>query len=180
MNVFHFKYIVTIFSADVKQGHDIKARVTQAFTPCDKLRHVLDVTEFSTDLKIRLYKVVIYSILTYGCETRRLTPPVMWELNGANSNMLSRFTHKTIPQKTRVNSCSFDLVRSIRIRRFKWLDHILRTDPDHITFQVIEEQKRLGLPVNILMDAPQHNTLGYFVTLTKDSANWRSLIENIQ
>ena len=26
-NVFHFKYLGTVFSADVQQGHDIKSRI---------------------------------------------------------------------------------------------------------------------------------------------------------
>ena len=136
--------------------------------------------KLSTDLKIRLYKTMICSILTYGCETWRLTPPVMCQLNGVNSKMLSRFTHKTIPQEARASTCSFDLVRSIRVRRFKWLGHILRAGPSHITFQAIEEQKRLGLPGNILMDAPLHNTLWDLVILAKDRANWRALAANIQ
>lgn len=74
-NVFAFKYLGTVFSADAKQGHNIKARVAQAFTRCGKLRHVFDAQQLSTDLKIRLYKAVVCSILTYGCETWRLTPP---------------------------------------------------------------------------------------------------------
>ena len=66
------------------------------------------------------------------------------------------------------------------MRRFKWLGHILRAGPGRITFQAIVEQKRLGLPGNILMDAPHHNTLWDLVFLAKDRANWRSLAVSIQ
>ena len=80
-NVFRFKYLGTVFSADAKQVHDIKTRVAQAYSRCGKLGHVLDTPKLSTDLKIRLYKGAVCSILTYGCETWRLTPPVIRQLN---------------------------------------------------------------------------------------------------
>ena len=118
--------------------------------------------------------------MTYGCETWRLTPPVMRQLNGANSKILTHFTHQTIPQEARPSTCSFDLVKSIRVRRFKWLGHILRADPDRITFQAVEEQRRMGLPGNLLMDAPQHNSLGELMIMAKDRANWRALTATIQ
>ena len=178
-NVYRFKYLGTIFSADAQQAHDIKARIAQAFARCGKLRHVFDSPRLSIELKLRLYKDAMCSILTYGCETWRLTPPVMRHLNGANSKMLARFTHKSIPQEARATSCSFNLVRSIRVRRFKWLGHILRAGPDRITYKAVEEQKRMGLPGNILMDAPQHNTLRDLVIVAKDRAYWRALAANI-
>lgn len=65
-----------------------------------------------------------------------------------------RFTGKTIPQETRQASCSFNLVRQIRIRRFKWLGHILRAGPSRLRYQAVEEQYKSGRPGNILMDAP--------------------------
>ena len=71
-NVFHFKYLGTVFSADAKQDHDIKARVTQTYSRCGTIRHVFDAPKLSTDLKIRLYKAVICSILTYGCMVVKL------------------------------------------------------------------------------------------------------------
>ena len=40
--------------------------------------------------------------------------------------------------------------------------------PGRITFQAIAEQKQMGLPGNILMDAPHHNTLWDLVFLAKD------------
>ena len=60
------------------------------------------------------------------------------------------------------------------------MGHILRAGPGRITFNAIEEQKRLSLPDNILMDAPQHNNLWDLVTLTKDRAHWRALTASIQ
>lgn len=66
-----------------------------AFARCVKLRHVLDSQDLSVPLKLRIYQVVVCSVLSYGCETWTLSPDVIKMLNRANSRMLSRFTGKT-------------------------------------------------------------------------------------
>ena len=76
-NVFKFKYLGTIFSSDAKQNYDVKARIEKAFIRCGKLRNVLDAKALSVKLKLRLYQATVCSILTYGCETWRITPQVM-------------------------------------------------------------------------------------------------------
>ena len=96
-NVFRSKYLGSIFAADADQIRDIKSRIAQAFTRCGKMKHILDAERLSKDLKIRLYKAAVCSVLTYGCESWRLTPAVMRKINGVNSKMLTRFTDLTIP-----------------------------------------------------------------------------------
>ena len=147
---------------------------------CGSLRHVLDARELSLGLKLRLYKAAVCSIMTYGCEAWRLTPPTMRRINGANSKMLARFTGKTIPQEARAISTSYDLVKHIRARRLKWLGQILRQGPSRLTYQAVEEQRRLGLPGNILMDAPHHNTLRELAIKAKNKKAWKAFAANIQ
>ena len=178
-NVFRFKYLGTIFTADAKQKYDIKTRVAKAFSRCGDMRNVFDAKGLPKKLKLRLYQAAICSILTYGCETWRLTPPVMRQLNGANSKMLAHITDNTIPQEARPSSCSFNLVRSIRKRRMKWIGDILRAGPERITYQAVEEQRRLGLPGNILMDAPPHSTLEELATKARDLSLWKRLVASI-
>ena len=155
-NVFREKYLGTIFTADAEQKHDVKEKIERAVSRCGQLRHVLDSSDLPLKIKIRLYQAAVCSILSYGSETWNLNPVTMRMLNGANSRMLVRFTGKTIPQEARKTTCTLDLVRQIRIRRFKWLGHILRAGPSRLTYQVVEEQRRLGRADNILTDVPQH------------------------
>ena len=179
-NVFREKYLGSVFAADADQMHDIKARIAQAVARCGNLRHVLDARDLSVDLKLRLYKAAVCSILTYGCETWRLTPAVMRKINGANSKMLARFTGKTIPQEARASSSTFNLVKHIRVRRLKWLGHILRAGPDRLIYQAVEEQRRLGFPGNLGMDAPPHNSLTDLAIRAQDRAAWGAITSNIQ
>lgn len=147
-NVFRSKYLGSLFTADGRQIHDIKVTVTMAFSCCDKLRHVLDSPDLSVPLKLRLYQAAVCSVLSYGCETWTLYPAVMRTINGVNNRMIVRFTGKTIPQEARKVSCGFDLVRAIRVRRFKWIGHILRVGPSRLTYQAVEEQFRMMRPGN--------------------------------
>ena len=103
----------------------------------------------------------------------------MRQINGANSRMLARITGKTIPQEARPLTCSFNLVRAIRKCRLKWLGDILRNGPDRITYQAVKEQRNLGLPGNLLMDAPPHSSLEELVFKAKDRGNWRILMASI-
>ena len=171
-NVFREKYLGTIFTADTNQKHDVKETVTRALSRCGQLRHILDSSDLSLDIKLRLYQTAVCSILSYGCETRcetwTLDPVTMRMINGANSKMLSRFTGKTIPQEARQTTCNFNLVHHIRIRRFR-LVHILRADPSRLTYQAVEEQSRLGRPGNILIDAPPHTCLMNLTVITSDT-----------
>ena len=57
-NVFRFKYLGTIFTADAKQAHDINTRTAKAFTRCGELRNVFDVKAIPISLKLRLYQAV--------------------------------------------------------------------------------------------------------------------------
>ena len=178
-NVFKFKYLGTVFTADSKQKYDIKIRIAKAFSRCGELRNVLDSRVLPINLKLRLYQAAVCSILTYGCETWRLTPPVMRQINGANSKMLARFTGKSIPQEARSVTCSFNLVKAIRKRRLKWLGDILRDGPERITYQAVKEQERMGLPGNLLMDAPPHTNLGELAAKAKDRVYWKQMTASI-
>ena len=136
-NKFRFCYLGSTFTADAQQKHDIKERVAKAMSRCGKLRHVLDSPTLCLKLKLRLYKAAVCSLITYGCETWCLTPEVLRRLNGANSTMLARFSKKTIPQEARPMTTSYNLVRAVRVRRLRWLGHILRAGPTQITFQAV-------------------------------------------
>ena len=179
-NVFRSKYLGTLFTADAKQIHDIKSRIAMAYARCGKLRHVLDSPDLSVSLKLRLYQAAVCSVLTYGCETWTLSPVVMKMLNGANSKMLARFTGKSIPQEARHISSSYNLVLGIRVRRFRWLGHILRAGTSRLTYKAVEEQFAMGHPGNILMDAPPHTSIMDLTAKARDRKAWRALSRKIR
>ena len=101
---------------------------------CGQLRNILDSDKIGISLKLRLYEASVCSLLTFGCETWTLNNQIVGLINGANSRMLSRFTGKSIPTETRPATCSLNLIHKIRQRRLRWVGHILRQGPGHITY----------------------------------------------
>ena len=153
-NVFRFSYLGTIFAANGLQSYDVDARVTMAMSRSGKLRHVFDSPHITLKVKLRLYEAAVCSLLTYGCETWNLDDLTIRRINGANSTMLVRFTGQSIPAEGRPLTTSFNLVKKIRERRFRWLGHIARAGPSSIMYQALVTPHSMGLTGNLLMDAP--------------------------
>ena len=47
----------------------IKRRVAMAMTRSGKLRHIFDSDNISLQLKLRLHRAAVCSVLIYGCES---------------------------------------------------------------------------------------------------------------
>ena len=141
---------------------------------------MLNSKSLGLKLKLRMHQVAVVSLLTFGCETWDLSPAAQRRLNNTNSIMLARFTGKTIPQEARPATTSFNLVRSIRTRRLKWLGQILRTGPRSYQFQALKVQLEMDNPGNLLMDAPPYDNIEDLIPLAQDNKTWKDLIKKIQ
>jgi len=126
-----------------------------------------------------LYTTSVCSLLTYGCESWTLTDRVMRKLNNVNSLMLSSITGRLIQEEARSTTSSFDLVRHIRIRRFRWLGEILRMHSDRLIFKSTVFQYENNNLGSLTMDVPQHNNLIHLIQLARDKTHWKSLEANI-
>ena len=108
-NSWRFKYLGSIFQADGKQMPDVKCRIAMVRTRFGRLRHVWEAGCLHLNLKLRLYKSAVCSILTYGSEAWFLTEQVRKALNGANSRMVAIITGKT-PKEEAGKDKTFDVV----------------------------------------------------------------------
>ena len=133
---------------------------------------MFDSPNIGPRLKLRLYAVGICTLMTYGCESWTLTKEVCRQLNGANSLMLSRVTGNPVRQEARAATTSHDLLRHVRVMRLKWLAKILRGDQTSLVFCAAYTQYQMGSPVNLFMDAPQHNSFEDLVAKAADKAAW--------
>jgi len=97
-----------------------------------------------------------------------MTDRVMRKLNNVNSLMLSSITGRTVQEEARSTTSSFDLVRHIRVRRFRWLGEILRMNPDRLIFKSIVFQYVNGHGGSLVMDVPQHNDLSHLTQIARD------------
>ena len=118
-------------------------------------------------LKISLYQEAVCSLITYGCETKRLDEKTLRKLNSVNIIMLSRITGNCIPHAARPATTSHNLVRAIRKRRYKFLDYILRSGPNRLIYSYTvyrpvvikyESQERGSIRISLWMPPYTHHS----------------------
>ena len=124
-----------------------------------KLRNIWWDDNLHLNLRMRLYKSCICSILTYGSEAWKITRKVAAALNGVNSRMVSVITGKTIHEEAS-NGKSFDLTMWIRARRLQWLVHILQLGPERAIRKAVFAMYMYKDPQegDLLMDAPKSSS----------------------
>ena len=173
-NVYLFKYLGSIFAADGSHEPDVKRRIALAMQRMGALRHVFN-SAIPLPLKLKIYKTAICSLLTYGCEAWSLDEKTLAMLNGANARCLSWFTGKDSHTEASVRTRTYDLVHAIRVRRFRWLGHILRLDEDRLVQLAVEQQFKLALPGNMFYDVPHHLTYRQIKNAASDRVLWKRL-----
>ena len=141
---------------------------------CGQLRHLFDSSNLGPIIIIRLYTAAVCSLLTYGCESWTLTNKVLRMLNGANSQMLSRVTGRSVRDEARPNTTIYNLTLAIRKRRFRWLGDILRKyrGTDNILMHAVCIQDQTIKHGNLLIDSPRHESMDQLSQMAQDKAFW--------
>ena len=133
---------------------DVRRRIAMARQRHGKMRHVWKSNDLHLHLKLRLYRACVCSIMVYGAEGWKLNAETQRALNGANSQMLSIMTGKTIREEAKEETKTFCIIGAIRATRLRWAGHILRMDSGRLiqaALQHIYEHRTQG---DLLMDAP--------------------------
>ena len=133
---------------------DVRARIAMARTRFGQLRHLWHDKCLHLNLRLRLYKSCVCSILTYGCEAWCLDVETRKAINGANASMVSVMTGKSQHQEASSKWRTFDLVAWVRARRLQWLGHILRMGSERKVKQAVFEMFKCRRKGDMLMDAP--------------------------
>ena len=126
-NTWQFKYLGSLFEAGGGDIADVRRRIAMATQRFGKLRNLWKDGNLHMNLRMRLYKACVCSILTYGSEAWKITKTVAAALNGANSNMVSTISGRTAHEEASTGK-TFDVVKWIRSRRLQWIGYILRLD----------------------------------------------------
>ena len=85
--------------ADGGQLKDIQTRIVRARTRFGKMRHLWHDKTLHYNLRLRLYKSSVCSIMVYGSEAWKLNAEAVKKLNGANAQMMSVISGKTPHQE---------------------------------------------------------------------------------
>ena len=125
-----------------------------------------------------LYKAVVMSVMTYGCEAWQMTQQAKAKINGANAKCMSRITGLTIAQEASSKTRTYDLLRAINKRKLEWLGHILRM-PDvpsvRLVKTAVKVQYRMGMQGNMLENAPPTNSFAELEQLAQNRKKWKEV-----
>ena len=120
--------------------------------------------------------------MVYGSEGWLLTKEVCKMLNGSNAKMVARITGQTPKQEAKVVTRTFDVVRRIRARRFKWLGEILRMKDSEERMvkkavRVIFDNRQEG---DLLMDVPADMGWDELEVWGNDKSAWESRYKTLR
>ncbi|VDO87718.1 unnamed protein product [Schistosoma margrebowiei] len=154
-----FTYLGSIIDELGGSDADVKARIGKARTAFLQLKNIWNSTQLSTNVKVRIFKTNVKTVLLYGAETWRTTtttikkvqvfiisclhkkPSVHWSDTISNSLLWERTNQLPAEEE-------------IRKRRWKWIGHTLRKSSNCITRQALtwnpEGRRKRGRPKNTL------------------------------
>lgn len=102
-------------------------------------------------------------------------------INGVNIRMLSHFTNKSAHEDVKPGTSTFDLqVKAIRVRRMKYLGHILWMDTQRLVYHAVKfiyYDTRSPGGGDLFLDVSQHNNYDHRINMVKDRQeliDWKS------
>jgi hypothetical protein len=131
-----FKYLGTTLTNQNDIHDEITSRLNSGNACYHSVQNILSSRLISKNLKIKIYKTVIFPVVLYGCETRSLTLREEHRLRVFENRVLRRiFGPKREEDRSRrklhndeLHSLysSPNIVRVIKSRRMRWAGHVAR------------------------------------------------------
>ena len=165
---------------------EIKARIGMAKTQFGQLQKILTSRHISLQLRLRLMKCYVYSILLYGCETwtlnkdleKRINAFEMWTLR--RLGRISWTERKTNEQVCQLLQTRPELLETIKTRKLQYFGHTKRHASicKTILESKIEGKRQRGRPRRVWLDDIKDWTgrqLGECTRKTENRMDWRAI-----
>ena len=187
-NVFNFVYLGHCFQADGDSQQAAEVRMAKAKARFKELHAVWRSEVLSQKVKLMLYTHAVISILAHGHEAWDLNPKLQVRLNGWNSRCVAIITGRDIRQEAGRAGQTFDLVSHLRVRRLKWVGHVLRMDDPRYPKQALRAawERRSGAKSregSVLMDVPECVSFAELEALAgahQDHAEWSQVVRALR
>ena len=171
-----FPYLGSIVSEDGGAVQDVSSRINKARGAFTQLGKIWRSSTYSVKTKIHIFKTCVLSVLLYGCETWRVTEAIKNKIQVFVNRCLrrilrifwpSKITNEELWRKAELR----DINMEIRRRKFGWIGHTLRKDPNEICNRALvynpQGQRKRGRPKNTW----RRSTLDEMNSTVEHSAN---------
>ena len=177
-NVYSFIYLGSEMASDGNPEVTVTHRINVAWGRYGDYRKTLMSTKLPIDMRVRLYRSLIVSTMTYGAEAWLVTEAVHKKLNGVNSKMLALITRRTIHEEAR--EPSYDTVEYVRNRRHDFLGHVLRMDENRALWRFLLELSPSEAPFKqgSLMSETSFQNVMEMLEAVEDRELWRNMRKN--
>ena len=130
-------HLGNVISKDGSAQKDIKSRLSKARNTFANLRPVWRSFVYSKQTKLHLYNSIVKSVLLYGSECWQVPEAYCHKIEAFHNGSLRRisriFWPRTISNfESHAKKKSKPIQISIKMRRLRWLGHILRMSPNWI------------------------------------------------
>ena len=186
-----FTYLGSTVKIDGGTDTDINKRLAKARAVFSNLNRVWKSSQYTTRTKLKLYNSCVLPTLLYGSECWRMTENDQQKLSTFHTKSLRRIMKIFWPNKISndelLRRCQAeDMSTIIKKRRWRWIGHVLRKDPNNLTKTALhwtpEGKRRRGRPKITwrrtveaeMKDANQ--TWGSLLRLANDRQKWKDFV----
>lgn len=187
-----FTYLGSLISKDNGAKKDIQARLSKARGAFARLQPIWKSRQYHLRTKIQLYNSCVKSVLMYGSECWRVVKGDMNKISAFHNGCLrkicrifwpNKITNKELYTKT---GCR-DVVLEIKLRRLRWLGHVLRMENERIPKAALRwtppGKRKPGRPKNTWRRTVEGElkemklTWGEAQRLAQQRDEWRRVVE---
>jgi hypothetical protein len=196
-----FKYLGTTLTNKNSIQEEIKSRLKLGNACCYSVQNLLSSSLLSKELKIKLYRTIILSVVLYGCETWSLTlrderrqrvfeNRVLRRVFGPKRDEVTGEWRKLHNEELSELYSLPNIARVVRSKRMRWAGHVARMGGGRGVYRVVvgklEGKRPLGRPrrrweYNIKMDLQEvGGGCGDWMELAQDRDRFRALVGTVR
>lgn len=146
----HYNYLGTIINEDWNCAQEIRARIGKARSTFNRMSTFFKSHNLALDIKVRLLRCYVFSVLLYGAESWTLNESTTKKLNAFEMWLYRRILR--IPWTAKVTNVEvlrtmkkdLELMNTIKARKLEYLGHIMRNNGRYGLLQTILQGKISG------------------------------------